>query len=198
MVPWRGHAERGVCGVGLPDHQSRSHPPPAAHEGLGFALWSGLIWQDPCVKGELDCVLVDDPNGVVDPQGGDDGVKGVLVADGRVELDDLLDLVRSLGELDLGLHITLVCLEQNLDALDLSPEGVRRDPAALHKFGHDVGDGCIGLVEAGIGDGGVEREFHGPRVVDCNCLGVFRRLDDSRDGSEEAVFGVDAELGRDV
>merc|ERR1711871_639594 len=94
----------------------------AAHDGIHRAVDVGLVREYPRVEGELDRVLVDHTDGVVGTGRLDDGVEGVallVVADGRVALDDLLDLVGALRELDLRLHVALVRLDADLHRLDL-------------------------------------------------------------------------------
>eukprot|EP00966_Prymnesium_polylepis_P314148 7259870-Prymnesium_polylepis.1 len=128
----------------------------------------------------------------------DDAVKGVLVARGGVDLDDLLDLVGALRELDLRLHVALVRLEQHLHAVHVRAKRVGRDAATLHLLGRHVGEGLVRLRQAGVGDICVEGKLHRARVVHGHRLRVDRRLDDRVNRPEAAVLGVDAELGRDV
>ena len=145
-------------------------------------------------------VLVDDAEGVFGARGLDDAVEGVLVPLGRVELDDLLDLVGALRELDLGLHILLDRLEEHGDALHLGAKGVGFEAAsALNEFGGDVSEGLvIRLAEPSVGNVCFERKRRRAGVEDGDSLWGEGRLDDGVDGPGAAILGVDLEVGRDI
>eukprot|EP00962_Isochrysis_galbana_P010921 scaffold3060_cov121-Isochrysis_galbana.AAC.3 len=169
-------------------HDGVSPQAAATHEGLGGVGRHALVREDPCVERELDGILVDDPDGADAAGGLDDCEERVLVPRRRVELDDLLGLVGPLRQLDLGLHVALARLEQHLHALHLLPKRVRDDAAALHALGRLARKRGVGLVHAGLDDGGVKREVERCLVVHRDRLGVLRGLDDSGDGSGLAVL----------
>jgi hypothetical protein len=50
------------------------------------------------------------------------------------------------------------------------------------------------LSPARVGDHGLQRELERARIVHGYCLGVLRGLDDSVDGAEASILGVDAKL----
>ena len=118
------------------------------------------------------------------------GVKRGLISDLRVELDDGVVVVGARDDLEEGVHVALVGLEQHVHALDLRPKAPRRDLASLDKLGLLARQEVARAATVRFGDGRLEGERLPLRVEDGDRVGMLRRLDDRVEVLLTAVLGL--------
>ena len=143
--------------------------------------------------GELDGRGVDDAHDVARAGRLEDGEEGAVQAVLRVQLDDLLVVVRALEELDARVERPAVRAEEDLDRVDEGVERVRAERAALDGRGRFRAVGRRALDVVGEHVGG-ERELDLADVADRDRVGAARRRDHAAEGAELAVLDVHAHL----
>merc|ERR1719359_91383 len=146
---------------------------------------------------ELDGSGVDDADDVARAGGLEDAEERAVAAVLRVQLDDLLIVVRALEELDSGVERAAVGLEEDLHAVDRRVERVGAEGAALDGRGglHAISGGHVHNVGDHVGGDG---ELDLADVADGDGVGATGGLDHGGEGAELAVLDVHAHLARGV
>lgn len=116
-----------------------------------------------------------------------------------VDFHYLLDVVRTLKELDTGVQWTTVRLQQDLDGGDRRSEGHGENGSSLHGAGSGHLGELVGevvdtaILDVGF-DSGSDGVFHGGGVADGNGVLRSRRSDHSAEGAQVTIFEVDSHL----
>ena len=109
----------------------------------------------------------------------------------------MLEVIGSVQELYLGVELTGVGVQQDLNLVDGGVKVDRVDGSSLN-VASLVGGQEVGALggEAGLGvrGGGVEGEISGSGVVDVDGGGLVTGADEGLDGAHEAVLGVGLDL----